>query len=71
MATNPEDVTYYSDDNVAGILLIPHGIFSLIATVFVGLRLYTARCASGSKARWTVDEVICVVALVSFPPCTT
>lgn len=68
MATNPEDVTYYSEDNIAGILLIPHGIFSFLATLFVGLRLYTARASSKSRARWSVDEIICVVALVSLPP---
>lgn len=68
MATKPEDVTYYSDDNVAGILLIPHGIFSVIATCFVGLRLYVARSSSKSKARWDVDEIICLAALVRPPP---
>lgn len=68
MATNPEDVTYYSEDNIAGILLIPHGIFSVFATFFVGLRLYTARALTKSRARWSVDEIICMVALVSLLP---
>ena len=65
---DPEEVTYYSDGDIAGILLWPHGVFSVLATSFVGLRLYTARFVSTrSKSGWTVDEIICVVALVRLP----
>ncbi|KAF5003021.1 hypothetical protein FDECE_10422 [Fusarium decemcellulare] len=58
-----EDVTYYSSSNVSGILIAPHIVFSVVATVLVGLRLYTSRVVT--KTPWTVDETICVVALVA------
>lgn len=60
-----DDVTYYSPDyNVGYILLGPHIAFSVIASIFVGLRTYTARKVL--KAPWAVDEYVSIVALVSF-----
>ena len=64
---DPNEVSYYSDEDISGILLWPHSVFSVVATLFVGLRLYTTRFVSNSKPGWTVDEIVCVAALVTTP----
>lgn len=59
------DVTYTSDRNIASILIVPHAVFSVLATVLVGLRIYTARTVAKTPA--TFDEHVAVVALVRLP----
>ncbi|RYC79260.1 hypothetical protein BFJ63_vAg17860 [Fusarium oxysporum f. sp. narcissi] len=58
-----DDVTYFSNANVGSVLIIPHAIFSAIATLFVGLRLYTARYVT--KNEWCTDEYGSIIALVA------
>lgn len=58
-----EDVTYYNPHNIGGALVVPHAVFSGIATIFVGLRCYTARVVT--RTPWTFDEYVCIAALVS------
>ncbi|RKK17158.1 hypothetical protein BFJ66_g18013 [Fusarium oxysporum f. sp. cepae] len=58
-----DDVTYFSNANVGSVLIIPHAIFSAIATLFVGLRLYTARYVT--KNEWCTDEYVSIIALVA------
>lgn len=57
-----DNVTYYSEKNIICLLLVPHAIFSVIATVFVGLRIYTGRRVT--KTPWQMDEYISIAALV-------
>ncbi|KAF6811744.1 integral membrane protein [Colletotrichum plurivorum] len=56
-----DGVTYSSDRNIASVLIVPHAVFSIIATVLVGLRTYTARTVA--KTPPTFDEHVAVVAL--------
>ncbi|KAF6842235.1 integral membrane protein [Colletotrichum musicola] len=58
-----DDVTYSSDRNIASILIVPHAVFSVLATVLVGLRIYTARTVA--KTPPTFDEHVAVVALIA------
>ncbi|KAM0494490.1 hypothetical protein ACHAP8_008633 [Fusarium lateritium] len=58
-----DDVTYFSDDNVALVLIAPHAVFSVIATIFVVLRMYTARYIT--KKAWCFDEYVSLTALVA------
>ncbi|KAF4981218.1 hypothetical protein FZEAL_2948 [Fusarium zealandicum] len=58
-----DNVTFYSSSNVSAILLAPHVVFSIIATVMVGMRLYTSRVVT--KTPWNLDEQVCVAALVA------
>ncbi|KAM0230868.1 hypothetical protein ACHAPO_008924 [Fusarium lateritium] len=58
-----DDVTYFSDDNVALVLIAPHAVFSVIATIFVVLRMYTARYIT--KKAWCFDEYVSLAALVA------
>ncbi|KAB5533422.1 hypothetical protein GE09DRAFT_1227440 [Coniochaeta sp. 2T2.1] len=57
-----DNVTYYNPNDISGVLIIPHAVFSGIATIFVGLRWYTARVVARSP--WTLDEYVCIVALL-------
>ncbi|KAJ4213673.1 hypothetical protein NW757_014746 [Fusarium falciforme] len=64
------NVTYYSSTNVSEILIAPHVVFSVLATILVGFRVYTSRVVA--KSAWTMDEYVCIVALVSsFLPLST
>ncbi|KAJ4180988.1 hypothetical protein NW759_017211 [Fusarium solani] len=58
---NMANVTYYSSTNVSEILIAPHAVFSVLATILVGFRVYTSRVLA--KSAWTIDEYICIVAL--------
>lgn len=57
-----DDVTYSSENSVASILIVPHAVFSVIATLLVGLRIYSARVVT--KSPWMFDEHIAIAALV-------
>lgn len=61
------DDTFFSNRNIAVVLLVPHSIFSIIATGFVGLRLYTTKVIT-NQSTWTVDVYLCILALVSSGP---
>ncbi|KPM46040.1 hypothetical protein AK830_g433 [Neonectria ditissima] len=58
-----DDVTYFSNESVSSILMVPHAVFSAIATIFVGLRLYTARQVTRTK--WSMDEYVSIAALIT------
>ncbi|KAK1849621.1 integral membrane protein [Colletotrichum chrysophilum] len=58
-----DDVTYSSENSVASILIVPHAVFSVIATLLVGLRIYSARVVT--KSPWTFDEHIAIAALIA------
>ncbi|KAF6809721.1 hypothetical protein CSOJ01_06776 [Colletotrichum sojae] len=58
-----DDVTYSSERNIASILIVPHAVFSILATVLVGLRIYTVRTVA--KTPPTFDERVAVVALIA------
>ncbi|KAH6885934.1 hypothetical protein B0T10DRAFT_608354 [Thelonectria olida] len=58
-----DDVTYFSNKNIAAIVLVPHAIFSVIATVFVGLRIYTSRKVT--RVPWQTDEYVSIAALIA------
>ncbi|KAL2024933.1 hypothetical protein VTK56DRAFT_3632 [Thermocarpiscus australiensis] len=58
-----DNVTYYNPNDISGALIIPHAVFSGIATIFVGLRWYTARVVA--RLPWTFDEYVCIVALIA------
>lgn len=59
------DVTYSSAENIARVLIVPHAVFSVLATVLVGMRLYVTRVVA--KSPWTFDEHVAIVALVREP----
>ncbi|KAF6803269.1 hypothetical protein CMUS01_15135 [Colletotrichum musicola] len=58
-----DSVVYFSDSNISSSLIVPHTVFSVIATITVGLRLYVGR--GDNRAPLTVDEGFCVTALIS------
>ncbi|KAG3188836.1 hypothetical protein PC129_g25184 [Phytophthora cactorum] len=58
-----DDVTYFSNESVSSILMVPHAVCSAIATIFVGLRLYTARHVT--KTKWSMDEYVSIAALIT------
>ncbi|KAK7421725.1 hypothetical protein QQZ08_009813 [Neonectria magnoliae] len=58
-----DDVTYFSNNSVSSVLMVPHAVFSAIATIFVGLRVYTARHVT--KTKWSMDEYVSILALVT------
>ncbi|KAL6915554.1 hypothetical protein FSST1_007049 [Fusarium sambucinum] len=55
--------TYSSNRNLSSILIAPHATLSVIANVFVFLRLYTSRYVT--KTPWKTDEYIAIAALVT------
>ncbi|KAK0377062.1 hypothetical protein CLIM01_05595 [Colletotrichum limetticola] len=57
------DVTYSSAENIARVLIVPHAVFSVLATVLVGMRLYVTRVVA--KSPWTFDEHVAIVALIA------
>ncbi|KAF4442532.1 integral membrane [Fusarium acutatum] len=57
------NANYRSDANLSNILIIPHAALSIVATILVGLRLYTARRIT--KTKWCIDEYISIAALVA------
>ncbi|KAG8355333.1 hypothetical protein FVEN_g6711 [Fusarium venenatum] len=57
-----DDASYFSESNISPIIIIPHVILSFIATVLVGLRIYTSRYIT--KTSTTLDEWITIVALL-------
>ncbi|RGP76824.1 hypothetical protein FLONG3_5067 [Fusarium longipes] len=57
-----DDASYFSESDVSGVLIIPHTVLSIIATVFVALRIWTARHITKTKA--SVDEWVSIVALL-------
>ncbi|KAF5599036.1 integral membrane protein [Fusarium pseudoanthophilum] len=56
-------VNYRSDANLSNILIVPHATFSVVATILVGLRLYTARHIT--KTKWCISEYVSIAALVA------
>ncbi|KAF4331966.1 integral membrane protein [Fusarium beomiforme] len=58
-----ENTSYFSESNIGNILIIPHAVLSLVATVFVGLRLWTSRYITKSRA--PVEEWFSIAALVA------
>ncbi len=58
-----DNVTYYNPNDISGVLIIPHAVFSGIATIIVGLRWYTSHVVA--RLPWTSDEYVCIAALVS------
>ncbi|KAH0420199.1 hypothetical protein CcaCcLH18_14135 [Colletotrichum camelliae] len=58
-----DNVTYSSESSVASILIVPHAVFSVIATLLVGLRIYSARVVT--KSSWTFDEHVAIAALIA------
>ena len=61
-----EGVTYYSKHSIAAVLIAPHAVFSIFATIFVGLFIYTRRFVT--KVPVAADECVAVVALVKHSP---
>ncbi|KXH42562.1 hypothetical protein CNYM01_11650 [Colletotrichum nymphaeae SA-01] len=57
------DVTYSSAENISRVLIVPHAVFSVLATVLVGMRLYVTRIVA--KSPWTFDEYVAIVALIA------
>ncbi|KAH7188019.1 uncharacterized protein B0J16DRAFT_396132 [Fusarium flagelliforme] len=55
--------TYYSDRNLASVLIAPHAALSLIATLFVCLRLYVSKYVT--KTKWSTEEYTAISALVA------
>ncbi|KAI1342892.1 hypothetical protein F5Y15DRAFT_371304 [Xylariaceae sp. FL0016] len=58
-----DDVTYYTEANIAGVLLGPHAAFSVLATVLLCARVYTGRYVT--RADWALDEYVAIVALIA------
>ncbi|QPC74510.1 hypothetical protein HYE68_005262 [Fusarium pseudograminearum] len=58
-----DNFSYFSNNNIAAVLIAPHAAFGFIATVFVVLRIYTARYIT--KHNWAFDEYISIVALIA------
>lgn len=57
-----DSVAYFSGSNISSSLIVPHTVFSVIATITVGLRLYVGR--GDNRASLAVEEGFCVTALV-------
>ncbi|KAG8674064.1 hypothetical protein FPOAC2_00038 [Fusarium poae] len=57
-----DGASYFSENDISGILIIPHAILSFVATVFVGLRVWTSRYITKTPA--TLDQWVSVVALL-------
>lgn len=55
--------SYSSDGNIAWLLIAPHIVFSILATISVAVRLYVGRHGCGTSC--TAEAYFCVVALVS------
>ncbi|KAF0638893.1 hypothetical protein FPSE5266_05709 [Fusarium pseudograminearum] len=55
--------TYHSDRNLASILIAPHAALSLLATIFVCLRLYVSKYVT--KTRWSTTEYTAIATLVA------
>ncbi|KAF6811243.1 hypothetical protein CSOJ01_05801 [Colletotrichum sojae] len=58
-----DSVSYFSDSNISSSLIVPHTVFSVIATITVGLRLYVGR--GDNRAPLTTEEGFCITALIS------
>ncbi|KAH7174985.1 uncharacterized protein B0J16DRAFT_388812 [Fusarium flagelliforme] len=58
-----DHASFYSEGNIAAVMMVPHCILSFVATLFVGMRLYTSSYITRSK--WTVDEYTSIAALTA------
>uniref|UniRef100_A0A4E9EEJ9 Rhodopsin domain-containing protein n=1 Tax=Gibberella zeae TaxID=5518 RepID=A0A4E9EEJ9_GIBZA len=53
---------YFSESNISSVLIIPHAVLSVIATVFIVLRVWTSRYIT--KTPSTVDEWVSIAVLL-------
>ncbi|KAJ4129014.1 hypothetical protein NW768_007543 [Fusarium equiseti] len=58
-----DHASFYSEDNIAAVMMVPHCVLSFITTAFVCMRLYTSSFITRSK--WTIDEYTSIAALTA------